>query len=210
MRPTFFQHKHRFALAFAAAALVFISFSAFAQDDNAPPPPPAQEGAMSPNQGESDGVNAGGKWLVFHGEEKMTGEKRVRFELQADNFFKEDSEYKPRVELVCVDHKLKVADFNPGERMRPNRPPGPWGQPQIEVMVRVDDTHHFHGWNWLPNHRLSMDKGTTRELIGSSIFKVEVPTRQGGRQIAEFSPAGLNLDMVRQECDLTPKKPSKD
>ena len=58
-------------------------------------------------------------------------------------------------------------------------------------------------------HFLSMDKGTTRGLIGAQVFKVELPTRSG-RQIAEFSPAGLDLDQVKQACDITPKKPSKD
>jgi hypothetical protein len=31
-----------------------------------------------------------------------------------------------------------------------------------------------------------------------------------GRQIAEFSPGGLNLDRFKQACDLAPKKPSTD
>jgi hypothetical protein len=53
-----------------------------------------------------------------------------------------------------------------------------------------------------------MDKGTTRELIGSHIFKVQIPG-QRGPEIAEFSPAGLDLARVKQACDLTPKKPSK-
>ena len=169
----------------------------------------AQSSSMSPYQGESDGVSVGGKWMEFKSEDKMTGAKKTRFELVADNYFKEDPDYQPRIELTCSDGKLTLADFNPGEKMRPNRPPGFWGQPQIEVMVRVDDTHKYRGWNWLPHHALSMDKGTTRELIGAQIFKVEVPTREG-RQIAEFSPAGLNLVEVRHACDLTPKKPSKD
>jgi hypothetical protein len=54
-----------------------------------------------------------------------------------------------------------------------------------------------------------MDKGTTRGLIGGQIFNIELPTRSG-RQIAEFSPSGLDLEQVRRSCDLTPKKPSKD
>jgi hypothetical protein len=54
-----------------------------------------------------------------------------------------------------------------------------------------------------------MDKGTTRELIGSRVFKVEIPGRRGP-EIAEFSPAGLDLVRVKQACDLTPRKPSKD
>jgi len=169
----------------------------------------AQSGAMTPYQGESDGVSAGGKWLEFHSDDKMTGAKKVRFQLQSDNYFREDPDYKPRVVLYCSDGKLKLADFNPGVKLPPPNRPGFWGQPQLEVMVRVDDAHYFKGWNWVRGHFLSMDKGTVRGMIGSQVFKVELPT-QSGRQIAEFSPGGLNLDRIRQACDLTPKKPSKD
>jgi hypothetical protein len=169
----------------------------------------AQTGAMSPNQDESDGVNAGGKWLEFHSTDKMTGEKKVRFELQSDNYFREDANYKPRVVLYCTNGKLKLADFNPGVRLPPPNRPGFWGQPQLEVMVRVDDSHYYKGWNWMRGHFLSMDKETTRGLLGAQIFKVELPTRSG-RQIAEFSPGGLDFGRVKEACDLSPKKPSKD
>ncbi len=169
----------------------------------------AQAGAMSPNQGESDGVSAGGKWLEFHSEDKMTGAKKVRFELQSDNYFREDADYKPRVNLICYNGKLKLADFNPGVRLPPPNRPGFWGQPQLGVEVRVDDVHYFKGWNWERGHFLSMDKGTARGLLGAQVFKVSLPTRSG-RQIAEFSPAGLDFARVREACDLTPKKPSND
>jgi len=169
----------------------------------------AQSGAMTPYQGESDGVSAGGKWLEFHSIDKMTGAKKVRFEIQSDNYFKEDPEYKPRVDLFCDDGKLKLADFNPGVRLPPPNRPGFWGQPQLEVEVRVDDVHYFKGWNWMRGHFLSMDKGTVRGMIGAQVFNVKLPTRSG-RQIAEFSPGGLDLDRVKHACDLTPKKPSSD
>lgn len=169
----------------------------------------AQGGSLTPYQDEKDGVSAGGKWVEFQSEDKMTGAKKVRFELLADNYLKEDPEYKPRVELFCTNGKLSLADFNPGTRLGPPNRPGFWGQPQMEVMVRIDDTHSYHGWNWVRGHFLSMDKGTTRGMIGSQVFKVEVHTR-AGREIAEFSPSGLDLQRVRQACDLTPKKPSKD
>jgi len=164
---------------------------------------------MTPYQGESDGISAGGKWLEFHSTDKMTGAKKVRFEIQSDNYFREDPEYKPRVNLSCNDGKLKWADFNPGVKLAPPNRPGFWGQPQLEVMVRVDDAHYFKGWNWMRGRFLSMDKGTVRGMIGAKVFKVELPTRSG-RQIAEFSPAGLNPDRIKQACDLTPKKPSTD
>jgi hypothetical protein len=187
-----------FNIAAVAGAVLLCSAAIFAQD-----------GAMSPYQNERDGVSAGGKWMQFESQDKMTGAKRVRFELLADNYFREDPEYKPRVELFCEAGKLKLADFNPGVRLaRPNRP-GFWGQPQLEVQVRVDDAHSYKGWNWIRGHFLSMDKGTTRGMIGAQIFKVALPTRSG-REIAEFSPAGLDVDQVRRACDITPKKPSKD
>jgi len=169
----------------------------------------AQSGAMTPYQGESDGVSAGGKWLEFASTDKMTGAKKVRFEIQSNNYFREDNEYKPRVNLYCSNGKFKFADFNPGVRLLPPNRPGFWGQPQLEVEVRGDDTHYFKGWNWMRGHFLSMDKGTVRGLLGANVFNIALPTRSG-RQIAEFSPSGLNFDQVRQACDLTPKKPSKD
>ena len=167
------------------------------------------ERRVQPNQGESDGVSAGGKWMVFHSEDKMTGAKRVRFEILSDNYLREDPDYKPRIQLTCTNGKYTAADFNPGIRLGPPNRPGFWGQPQMEVMVRVDDAHSYHGWNWIRNRFLSMDKGTTRELIGAHIFKVQIRGRNGP-EIAEFSPAGLDLARVKQTCDLTPKKPSKD
>ena len=169
----------------------------------------AQSGAMSPYQDESDGVSAGGKWMEFHSEEKMTAAKKVRFELLSDNYLSQDPDYKPRIELVCTNSKYTYADFNPGMRLGPPNRPGFWGQPQMEVMVRVDDAHRYHGWNWIRGRFLSMDKGTARELIGAHVFKVEIRGRKGP-EIAEFSPAGLDLARVKQACDLTPKKPSKD
>jgi hypothetical protein len=169
----------------------------------------AQGGAMSPYQGEKDGVSAGGKWMEFQSEDKMTGAHKVRFELVANNYFREDPNYPPRVDLFCENGKLRLADFNPGVRLPPPNRPGFWGQPQLEVMVRIDETHGYHGWNWERGHFLSMDKGTTRGLLGAQVFNIELPTASG-RQIAEFSPVGLNLDEVRKACDLTPKKPSRD
>lgn len=190
-----------FALLGAAA------ISAHAQDGPAGPPPSGPpQGTMSPYQDEGDGVSAGGKWMQFKSEDKMTGAKKVRFELLSNNYFREDPNYKPRVELVCSNGKYEYADFNPGVRLAPPNRPGFWGQPQLEVEVRIDGNHSYHGWNWVRGTFLSMDKGTTRGMIGAQLFNIATPTRYG-REIAEFSPSGLNLDEVKKACDLTPKKP---
>ncbi|MGB6383677.1 MAG: hypothetical protein WBD25_05390 [Terriglobales bacterium] len=169
----------------------------------------AQTGAMSPYQGESDGVSAGGNWLEFASTDKMTGAHKVRFELQSNNYFREDPNYKPRVNLYCDNGKFRLGDFNPGVRLLPPNRPGFWGQPQLGVQVRVDDVHYSKGWNWMRGRFLSMDKGTVRGMMSAQVFNIALPNRSG-REIAEFSPAGLNFDRVKQACDLTPKKPSKD
>jgi hypothetical protein len=166
----------------------------------------AQQGAMSPYQGEQDGASAGGKWMVFRSEDKMTAARKVRFELLANNYMREDPDSKPRVELVCTNGKYEYSDFNPGARLGHPDYPGFWGQPKMEVMVRIDGYHDHKGWNWVRDHFLAMDKGTIRGMMGAQVFNIEVRTRSGP-QIAEFSPGGLDLAQVKQACDLTPHKP---
>jgi hypothetical protein len=152
------------------------------------------------------GISAGGKWLKFETEEKMTGAKRVRFQLDADNFL-QGSSVRPQVMIFCVGGKFSLGDFHPNLKMGgPNRISYWAGRPQMRVTVRVDNSHSKHSWNWVEGHFLAMDKDTTRQLIGANIFKVEFVT-EDGPQIAEFSPAGLNLGWVKQACDMKPEKP---
>jgi hypothetical protein len=199
----FFRSRNRLTHACLTHARTFLSFLAlvcFAALSVR-----AQNGRFSPNQGESDGVSAGGKWMEFHSEDKMTGAKKVRFELLSNNYLSEDPDYKPRIQFMCSNGKYTSTDFNPGIRLGPPNRPGFWGQPQMEVMVRVDEKHSNHAWNWIRDRFLSVDKGTTRDLIGAHIFNVEIRGRNGP-EIAEFSPAGLDLTRVKQACDLAPRK----
>jgi hypothetical protein len=175
--------------------LIFVAASVF-----------AQQGAMSPYDNEQDGVSAGGKWMEFRSEDKMTGAKKVRFELLSNNYLAQDPNYKPRVEISCTNGKYQYADFNLGSRLGRPDYPGFWGQPKMEVMVRIDGYHDHKGWDWVRGRFLSMDKGTVRGMMQAQVFNLEVRTRNGP-QIAEFSPEGLNLDEVRHSCDLTPHKP---
>lgn len=178
-----------FVLVFA----LFSSLALFAQEppENLPDQP-------------RNGVSAGGNWTESRSEDRMTAAKRVRFDLPADNSRNTDD--RARIILFCTDGKLKLADFRPNLPLsRPNWP-GFWGQPQMRVRVRVDDSHSDHSWNWVNGRFLSMDKGTAREMLGARLFRVEFRTPEGSR-IAEFSPAGLDLQRVRDACDLTPKKP---
>lgn len=150
------------------------------------------------------GKSAGGKWMEYSAEDRMTAQKRTRFELLADDA--SDADSRAKVILFCVDGELKLSDFRPNTRIAgPNRP-GFWGQPQMEVRVRANDHASTHGWNWVNGSFLSMDKGTTRELIGANLFRIEFNT-PNGPEIAEFSPTGLDLARVQKVCGLKPKKP---
>jgi len=153
---------------------------------------------------QSNAASAGGKWWQSSSEDKMTAAKRVKFWLPADNFL--DGDYRPAVSIFCSDGKWTLSDFRPnGDLGRPNRP-GFWGQPQMVVTVRVDNSHNRKNWNWVNGDFLAMDKGTTRQLIGAKVFKIQFLSPRGPR-IAEFSPAGLNLQAVRMACGLKPEKP---
>ena len=151
------------------------------------------------------GIPAGGKWIEFDSQNEMTLVKSARFELDANNALP-GSGSNAKIILFCSGGKLDLSDFRPNATIAPADHPSFWGRPQMEVTVRVDNSHDNHSWNWVNGHFLSMDKGTTREMLGAKIFKIEVKTPQGP-QIADFSPAGLNLYRVKQSCDLTPKKP---
>lgn len=159
--------------------------------------------AQDPNRHDV-GTSAGGSWTEYSTEDPMTAAKKVRFELPAANADGRDEQ--ARITLYCTNGKLNLADFRPNVPLSRPDWPGFWGQPQMRVRVRADEAHSDHSWNWVNGHFLSMDKGTTRELIGARLFRIEFRTPDGPR-IAEFSPAGLELNRVREACGLTPKKP---
>ena len=187
--------NRNFVFALGVTAILFSGLSLFGQN---------RPNDQDLYEGKANGVSAGGNWTQYSAEDRMTAARQVRFELRASNAPHSDADAK--VILYCTNGKLKLADFHPGERLsRPNWP-GFWGQPQMRVRVRADNSHDEHNWNWINGHFLSMDKGTTRKLLGSHLFRVEFQTPDGP-EIAEFSPAGLDFKLVADACDLKPKKP---
>jgi len=162
--------------------------------------------AQNDRRNAGDKSSAGGNWTAFESEDTMTLARSVSFELLSDNALHANRDIpESRIELFCENGKYKASRFTPGVRLAPPNRPGFWGQPQMEVLVRVDSAHSNHGWNWNGKF-LSMDKGTTRELLGAQIFKIEFLGPKGP-EIAEFSPAGIELGRVSHACSLSPKKP---
>ncbi len=207
----FVNSRQRFAVRTVFLCCLLLCLGAmplFAQSDDgvqSDRPGPNDRTMARGRTGPTGSNNAGGNWRVFDTEDKMTAAHTVRFELLSDNAPAENRGYQYKVELVCENGKYKGSEFTPGRTLGPPNRPGWWGQPQMEVLVRVDNRHGNHGWNW-NGHFLAMDKGTTRELIGAQIFKVEFLGFERP-EIAEFSPSGLDLTRVSQACGLTPKKP---
>ncbi len=158
---------------------------------------------VRPDHGSGNATSAGGKWTEDRAEDPMTAAKRVRFEIAADSATDRDEQ--GNVIFYCTNGKLDLADFRPNVRIGRPDWAGWWGQPQMRVRVRADQAHSDHSWNWINGHFLAMDKGTARELIGAHLFRIEFRTPDGPR-IAEFSPAGLDLNRVKDACGLTPKK----
>jgi hypothetical protein len=158
---------------------------------------------FSPAPAQDQGLPVGGNWTVYRAEDKMTAAQKARFELLADNGGGDD---RAKITLFCTNGKLSLADFRPNMRIAPPNRASFWGKPQMNVMVRVDSSHSRHNWNWVNGHFLAMDEDTTRQMIGSQIFKVQFQTPQGP-QIAEFSPGGIDLAEVKKSCGLKPEKP---
>jgi hypothetical protein len=197
LRPRPVTKPRKLALELIAACFIFLSAMVIQVC--------AQDGAMPAARAQVAGAPAGGKWVEFQSEDKMTAAQKVRFELEADTLLP-DSDAKAKVILFCVNGKLELGDFRPNLRIGPPNWASFWGRPQMSVRVRVNNSSSRHHWNWVNGQFLAMDKDTVRQLIGANIFKVEFETPRG-RQIAEFSPAGLDLARVKQDCRLKPQKP---
>ena len=158
------------------------------------------------------GVSAGGKWMQYSSEDRMTAQHRTRFELPAENL--PDSDHEARIVLYCSDGKLTLADFHPGSKLAPPNWPGFWGQPQMRVRVRFDDGHDEHSWNWIRGHFLAMDKGTTRAMLGAKPHKLTgfgiaiseirlLPARGAGFERRRFWLRQLFEELIRGRTDAS-------
>jgi len=205
--PLFFKgYRKHFSLRLGLLPCLLLctgALSMYAQ--NSPYDRPPSDPPDRPRYDQGDRSSAGGNWLEFDSEDSMTAVRKVRLELTSDNSLRENRAVQSRIEIFCEKGKFKGSEFTPGIMLGPPTHPGFWGQPKMEVRVRIDNAHGNRGWNW-NGRSLLMDKNTTRELLGAQIFRIEFLGRNGP-EIAEFSPGGIYLDRFTRGCDLTPKRP---
>ena len=64
----------------------------------------AQDDSGTDESAKQSGITAGGNWLEFDKKDPMTDAKRVRFEIEADNFLHNSGYYKPKIEIFCKDN----------------------------------------------------------------------------------------------------------
>ena len=69
--------------------------------------------AAASSWAQDGGIPVGGKWWEFDTEDKMTLAKKVKFVLSADNFLRDSTYQKPKIEVVCINGKLENSFFNP-------------------------------------------------------------------------------------------------
>src|SRR5947209_6401789 len=96
-----------FVLAVGIASLLLSSVTLFAQNPGYAQRNDDQRSGNQPNQaqgnyeGTANGVSAGGNWMQYSSEDRMTAAKRVRFELPANNSANSDDH--AEVILYCTN-----------------------------------------------------------------------------------------------------------
>jgi hypothetical protein len=73
--------------------------------------------------------------------------------------------------------------------------------PQQLVRLRADDKIHVHAWNMADDLRtFFVDKGATKELLNSKDARIQFRDASEHAQVAIFSPAEINRQMVMEAC----------
>jgi hypothetical protein len=147
--------------------------------------------------------NAGGKWLFRVSEDKLTGAQYGIFELKADETIDDGiSSGLPSFIIMCGGSKQSPKWIN-SKLISPvvlgtGDTRSAFGVPQQFVRLRADDKIHVHAWNIAEDfHALFVDKGATKELLGSNSARVQFTDASGHAQVAMFSPAGIrNIEVA--------------
>jgi hypothetical protein len=97
--------------------------------------------------------------------------------------------------------------FNPGVVLdnSASAPRGLLGgdQPAQTVRVRVDSKFKFHSWFLSTDLRaLTLGKRDLEEILTVSDYRIEFIEAFKGDGVRQFSPAGINRQVVQRSCGL--------
>jgi hypothetical protein len=162
--------------------------------------------AQSPTSSTSGLLSAGGKWTYEVSENKLTGALYGILTLKADESITDGvSSGSPSFVVMCGGTEKSPKWFNskllsPVVLGMPDaRSPG--DAPQQIVYLRADDKIKLHFWNMADDFRtFFVDKGATKDLVKSTNARIQFRDAHGHKQVAVFSPTGLNREATRKAC----------
>jgi hypothetical protein len=72
---------------------------------------------------------------------------------------------------------------------------------QQSIAPRANNKIHFHFWNMADDfHTFFVDKGATKELLGSADVRIQFRHASGVNEVAMFSPPGLYRQELTKFC----------
>jgi hypothetical protein len=149
---------------------------------------------------------AGGKWTFEVSEDKFTGALVGVFELKANEPISDGiAPGLPSFVIMCGG-TIKTAHWMNSKLLSPvvlGKPDiiSPIHESQQMVWLRADGKVHMHWWNMPPDYRtFFVDKHATKELLRASDVRIQFRDASEHRQVAIFSPAGINEEMLTKAC----------
>ncbi|MGA3098128.1 MAG: PEGA domain-containing protein [Bryobacteraceae bacterium] len=156
---------------------------------------------------------AGGKWTYTVSENKLTGALYGIFELKANEALSDGiSSGVPNFIIMCGG-PAKAPTWINSKLISPIV----LGKPsefaahamQQTVVLRADSKFHTHFWNMADDFTtFFVDKGATKELIGSGDARIQFRDASENQQVAVFSPGGISQEMLTKACGKTFAQPT--
>jgi hypothetical protein len=156
-------------------------------------------------------TSAGGKWMLTLVTDKMTDVRTEQFYLSADAPIVDSGiTSTPTLNLLCSGSgRFNGAQLQTGIVLAvPDDPTSHL----YAVRVRLDSKESTMYWNRFADSKTLglLDPGFLgnkhyiTKLLKASDVRIQLPTFLGNAVVAQFSPAGLNREMVLKSCGLKP------
>jgi hypothetical protein len=147
--------------------------------------------------------NAGGRWTYHISKDKFTDRLDGIFELKATEPITDGVANGLPTFIIMCGGTVKAPKWINSKLLSPvvlGRPDPP-SHSQQAVRLRADGKFHLHAWTMAEDFRVFfVDKGATREVLGSTDARIEFRDASAHIQVAIFSPAGINQVMLTKAC----------